>query len=134
MKKLLWVTLPLLWFCSAASAQRWEFGLNRAFIHTSRKPLGSFSVENKRDDDTKLRAKWATGGRITLNTPGYYGYELGYWQARADITSLLRTTTNRVQTTTMVADQVTLRQYSFNFLVYFMPANEKWRPFITGGI
>ena len=134
MKKLLCVSLPLLCFSGAAFAQRWEFGANRAYLNLSTKPLGSFSVEGKKDDDTKLTARWATGGRITFNTPGYYGYELGYWQSKATITSLLRTTTNRVQTTETLTDSITLRQYTANFLVYFMPANEWWRPYITGGI
>jgi len=129
--------LTSLLFClalaGAATAQTWEISVSRILPRISSAPLGSISEESKKDDDTKLKGNYGYGGRLTWNTRGYYGHEIGYNYIYAQLTTAFRVTEDRVTTTTTLKDDITIRQASYNFLMYFMPKGERWRPFMTGG-
>lgn len=93
--------------------------------------LGSLQ-EKARDNHTRLKPGTGGGLRATWNTKGYYGFELGYSQANLRFETALRpsgATADVIRT-----DKVKAQQLFFNFLAYFMPAGERFRPFITGGI
>jgi hypothetical protein len=118
----------------SAHAQKFEIGGTAGYPRLSKKPLGSSSQESKQDTDTTLKATALFGGRFTINTAGYYGHELFYWRSNGTLTSINRVTTNRVQTATTYTDKIRIQNAGYNFLVYFMPNGERWRPFITGGV
>jgi hypothetical protein len=99
----------------------------------SRAPLGSISDEGKKDDDTKLKGLYGYGGRLTWNTPGYYGHELGFNYNRARLTATVRTTTEGQTVTRVLEDRIVVRQAYYNFLMYMMPRGERWRPYIAVG-
>jgi hypothetical protein len=135
MNRLLLLLLAAGGLAVTAYGQRFEIGGFGGWPRIAPKPLGSTSPESKADDDTRLRANQIlVGGRVTLNTTGYYGHEFSYWRTSARLTTLRRVTENRVQTTTTHEDSIRVQNAAYNFLVYFMPAGEKVRPFITGGI
>jgi hypothetical protein len=117
----------------AALAQTWEVSFSPLYPRISPTPLGSISEEDKKDDDTKLKALSGYGARLTWNTRGYYGHEIGFNYIRARLTSTVRTTEDDVTVTTVLEDRVPVRQAYYNFLMYFMPKGERWRPFVTGG-
>ncbi len=133
MKKLLFAACFCLVVCAAARPQAHEISVVGAYRRINPTPLGSISEEGNKDDDTKLKGGSAYGARLTLNTKGYYGHEVGYLYGRAKLTTTLRTTEGDTTVTTVAEDRVILRQAFYNFLIYFMPRGERWRPFITGG-
>lgn len=96
--------------------------------------LGSVSPETPAEGDTTIRGDYSEGAWITANTRGYYGHELTYLMTRFDVRSVLRNTVNGSTVVTTAEDRVAVRQLSYNFLVYFMPRGERWRPFVTGGV
>jgi hypothetical protein len=118
-----------------AFGQRFEVGVFAGWPRIAPKPLGSTSPESRADDDTRLHlSQILGGGRFTINSTGYYGHELSYWRTTGRITTVRRVTENRVQTTTIYEDRIKVQNAAYNFLIYFMPAGEKFRPFITGGV
>ena len=46
----------------------------------------------------------------------------------------MRETVEGKTVTSVLEDRVVIRQAYYNFLMYFMPKGERWRPFMTGGI
>jgi len=120
--------------CTLTRAQTWEISLSRLYPRISPTPLGSISEEGKEDDDTKLKGLYGYGARLTSNTPGYYGHEIGFNYNQARLTSKVRETVEGKTVTSVLEDRVSVRQAYYNFLMYFMPKNERWRPFMTGGI
>lgn len=121
--------------CGAVWAQRVEIGVMGGYPHLSGTPLGSVNVDTPLADDTKLKGQYSYGVALTWNTRGYYGSEIGYFQSRATFRTNVSTTTDSGSTvTTLEKDRVMIQRLAYNFLIYFMPAGERWRPFVTGGI
>jgi hypothetical protein len=48
--------------------------------------------------------------------------------------TILRNTVEGHTVTTTAEDRVAVHMAAYNFLIYFMPRGERWRPFVTGGI
>lgn len=134
MNRVLFLGLAGFGIAATAHAQKFEIGPFGGYPRISKSPLGSTSPESKQDTDTTLTAHQVFGGRVTYNSPGYYGHELSYWRSTGTLTTIRRVTASRVLTTTAYRDKVKLQNAGYNFLIYFMPSGEKWRPFITGGI
>ena len=121
--------LPIAW--GAAQAQKFEASVFGGYPLISGAALGSISEEKPQDGDTKLKGNYAYGARLTWNTKGYYGNEVGYTFNRATLRTTLRDASGVV---TLKQDRIVIHQACYNFLIYFMPAGERWRPFITGGM
>lgn len=132
MRKLLCVVPLFLAFLGSAWAQTYEVSLFRGFVRMSKAPLGSNSVDNPIDSETRFRNGSTTGIRLTYNMSGYFGHELGFMHTRAGI----RTSILQADGTTMtpVDSHVNIEQAFYNFLIYMMPKNERWRPYMTGGL
>lgn len=133
MKTLRSAALLSLLACCAALAQRFELSVLSGIPRISDAPLGSLSEQEAQDDDTRLEGRQSYGVRFTINTPGYYGHEFGYIQSRATLSSIFRTGTD-ASIVTRREDRITIQQASYNFLIYFMPRGERWRPYMTGGL
>ena len=133
MRKLLTAAAVCLMAAGVAPAQKYEIGVVGGISRPSRTILGSPAVTGGNDDDTRFRLSPGTGFgvRLTRNTKGYYGHELGFIRSRA---TLMTRSYAEDGTSTPVEDKVAIDQLFYNFLIYFMPAGERWRPFITGGI
>jgi hypothetical protein len=114
------------------NAQTYEFavvgGLNRMRV----KELGSLQLANQAlDDDTTLKTDIGYGGRITLNSPGYYGHEVSYLFRSATVaTKILDENNERITK----QGKAKVHQVGYDFLMYMMPAKEFWRPFIAVGL
>ncbi len=117
----------------SARAQSWEFGIMGGYPRWGHAALGSNSPELAGDKDTVLKGSYSFGASITGNTKGYYGFEFGYLRNITDIRSFYRQTVNDAVVTTTYKDRMPVHMAYFNPVVYFMPKNERWRPFITGG-
>jgi len=114
------------------SAQRFEFGPAVTYSKIGKPPLGSIDAEDPQDNDTLLKGEYGMGLRFTWNTPGYYGHEFGYIRTRAQFETKIRTGDPVTEQT--LKDRINIHQASYNFMIYFMPAGERFRPFITGGM
>jgi hypothetical protein len=130
MKKLFSAGLFSLIAWGAAQAQQLEVSVLGGYPLISRAPLGSLSTDSPKDDDTKLKGSYTYGARLTWNTKGYYGNEVGFTFNRATLRTTLRDA-NGVET--LKQDRIVIHHAFYNFLIYFMPAGERWRPFVTGG-
>jgi hypothetical protein len=118
--------------CGLAQAQTFELAPSGGYFRPSPAPLGSLDEEEPNEDDTRLRGGYGYGLRATWNTPGYYGFELGYLRSRARFQTMVRPNADAEKI--LREDTVTVQQGTFNFLIYFMPAGERLRPFMTGGL
>lgn len=137
MKTSLFRIATLLCLCSTfALAQRYEISPLISYPRFSRKALGSLNQTNNRDTDTQLRGKYGYGVRLTLNTKGYYGHEIGFILNTADFRTDIATTSadGRTVTRTRKTSQIKIQQGFYNFMIYMMPAGERIRPFVTGGV
>ena len=123
----------LVLFASVSFAQRFEVSVSGVHYRIGTAPLGSINDTGKQDDDTKLRGKNGFAARFTWNTRGYYGHEFVFEQTNADLETKIRDADTGDVTATR-QDRIKVRMASYNFLIYFMPAGEWWRPFITGGV
>ncbi len=133
MRKLLFIALLGVAAWSTLSAQTFEVTPIGGRLFKGGKELGSISETDAKDNDTSLKYDYGYGVRLTINTPGYYGHEVGYLRNYAKLTT--RTTTGASPDTPVVLqDRITVHQAFYNFLMYFMPKNERWRPFMTGGL
>jgi len=119
----------LLW---PARGQKWEVSPLGTYWRVSPTGLGSLneSTATREDDDTILKGGSAYGVRLTRNTQGYYGHEIGVIRARATLRS--RIVVRDVKQT--FEDRIFIDSFFYNFLIYFMPRDEAWRPYITGGV
>jgi opacity protein-like surface antigen len=131
MKKLLCLAILSLAALAPAWGQTFEVSPYYGWTRMSKTPLGSSSPAKPQSNDTTFRNGRSYGARLTLNTKGYYGHELSYTQTFATLQTKMQATTDDPKLT--LKDKVILRQLSYNFLIYFMPRGERWRPFITGG-
>jgi hypothetical protein len=97
----------------------------------SKAPLGSSSPESQDNRDTTFRNGYSNGLRLTWNPHRYYGYELGYLQTRATVQTKIKSTADAPKQT--YEGKATLHQAFFDFLAYWMPKNERWRPYFALG-
>lgn len=134
MKLLLPAVLLALLAASAAQAQRYEFAAVGGAQSLRHAALGSIVESDAKDTDTKLTLKSTFGARITWNTRGYYGHEIGFLQSRGDLRTRVEESAGGATSSVWKQDRVKVRQAFYNFLIYFMPAGERLRPFITGGM
>jgi hypothetical protein len=112
------------------NAQTWEVGGTGVVGGFSEADLGSVASNDREGEQTRVVGRRGFGLRLTRNTPGYYGHELGYIRSDAIVRSNVLVDGVRTQR----EDGVRVQQIFYNFLIYFMPAGERWRPFITGGL
>ena len=121
--------LPCLFIlATAAQAQRYEVGVDGGMIRISTRAIGSLSDTGGKDTDVHLSGGYGAGARFTWNTKGYYGHEFSFMQSRSTVHAVMRD--NGVVTREGTANN---RAYGYNFMMYFMPAGEKWRPYFTAG-
>jgi hypothetical protein len=97
----------------------------------SKVPLGSSSPVSPEDSDTTFRNGYSNGLRLTWNPHRYYGYELGYLQTRATLQTKIQAARDVPKET--LNRTVKLHQAFFDFLVYWMPKNERFRPYVALG-
>ena len=134
MKKLVWLVSLVLWVHGAALAQRFELSASALYSKLSKPQLGSLSTTSLNDNDTRLKGQYGGVVRITFNHNGYYGHELGYMRQFIQFrTNYTTTDVNNIAYPTQYQGRATVEQAFYNFLVYFMPQGERWRPFVTGG-
>jgi hypothetical protein len=132
MKKISCLSVLLLATAALAPGQTFEVSPIYGWARMSKKPLGSSSAQNQKDNDTSLRNGTSYGIRLTYNTRGYFGHELSYVQSRVGLRVKMQPTSDAAKQT--FEDKVKVHQAGYNFLIYFMPKNERWRPFMTGGV
>lgn len=129
------VVLCLLAFGSAR-AQRFELSPFVAHLGVYTGPLGSVVTNSSfKNTDTTIRSEQPFYGvRVTFNTHGYWGHEFGYAMGNAKMNAVIRTTdaAGNVSERT-VQDRIKVRYGFYNFMMYFMPAGERWRPYVTAG-
>jgi hypothetical protein len=114
-----------------AHGQRFEVSVIGGMNRPKNSNLGSLDLTTPKDDDVKfIDHQPGLGLALTWNTRGYYGHELSYLRSRV----LLRTTVPREAGDFVQEDWLYLQRLAYNFLIYFMPAGERWRPFVTGGV
>jgi hypothetical protein len=115
-----------------AWGQTYEVSAESGLARMSKAPLGSVTVDSPLDNDTMFKATaYSYGVRLTYNPYQYYGHEAGYEYTRATLrVNIPDANGNR----TLFEDKVAIHQAFYNFLIYFMPKGERWRPFITGGV
>jgi opacity protein-like surface antigen len=123
----------LAWY-GAATAQTWELSASRIYPRFSGTPLGSISEEEKKEDDTTLKGLYGYGVRLTRNTKGYYGHEIGFNYNYARVTAKHSTKQEGKVVTTTLQDRILVRQAYYDFLMYCMPNGERWRPYIAVGV
>ncbi len=131
MKQFLCFAVLMLGVCAPAWGQTIEVSVLRGWARMSKTPLGSSSPESPLDGDTKFRNGYSNGVRLTWNPHRYYGYELGYLQTRATLEAKIQATADGPKQT--LNRKVRLHQAFFDFLVYWMPKNERWRPYVAMG-
>ncbi len=132
-KTLLYAAIFCLAASFAAQAQTVEIGIQGGYPRWGKAPLGSISPELVEDHDTQFKGDYGIGASLTVNTKGYYGFELGYLRNYSRITTVSRTTQNTTVFATNFEDRRAIHIAYANFLCYFMPKGERWRPYVTGG-
>lgn len=115
-----------------AVGQTFEVAPVAGWTRISKAPLGYASAVEGRDDDTTFRNGYSYGARITVNTPGYWGHELTYLRTEAKLRTVRQDTASDPRETKI--GKVRNHQLSYNFLAYWMPKNERFRPFLTVGL
>ena len=130
MKRFLLLCLFVPAFSSAVLAQKYEISPVFGWFRPSAGVLGSLDETNPKNDDTRMKPDTGYGVRLTLNTPGYYGFELAYLRSRARLQAKVRHETGGE---ILREDRIQNWTGSLNFLAYMMPARERFRPFMTAG-
>jgi len=130
----LWLAFLLV--CAHMRAQKYEISVGANLLRLDNKDLGSVATSGGKDRDTYFETNSLEGAQIklTLNTKGYYGHEIGYSYNRSKINITTRTTDeddNEIVTYHQLKVPVT--QFTYNFLMYMMPNGERIRPYITVG-
>jgi hypothetical protein len=114
-----------------AAAQKYEVSVV-GIVPRFSGDLGSFIQDDARDDDTKLKGKNGVGLRLGLNTRGYYGHEIGYFDMRATMTANVIPAGASARETRQ--GRATIRMATYNFLMYMMPRGERIRPYLAFGL
>lgn len=128
-------SVPLL-FCATVSAQKYEVSAGVNLIRLDGKPLGTVATSGGEDADTYFEKMSVEGGQIklTMNSKGYYGHEIGYSYNRSKLNITTRyTDDDDNEFVTRHQRKVAVGQFTYNFLMYMMPAGERVRPFVTVG-
>jgi hypothetical protein len=125
--------LALVFFAilGAARGQTYEVSASGGVMRMSKAPLGSLNSDSPVDTDTNFRNGFTYGLRFTYNMRGYYGHEFGYAYTRATVRTRVYDSAGAA---TPAEGRAVVHQASYNFLIYFMPKDEWWRPYITGGL
>jgi hypothetical protein len=131
MRHLLCFVVLALGVCASAGGQTVEVSILRAWARMSKTPLGSSSPSSPDDHDTTFRNGYSNGLRLTWNPHRYFGYELGYLQTHVTLRAKIQASKSAPKET--YDRKVTLHQAFFDFLVYWMPKNERWRPYVVMG-
>ena len=120
---------------SILSAQNWEFAPVAGYLGLSKKIIGSANLDAPKDDDTTLHSRQPVYGlRLTRNTKGYWGFEGTLLRSRARIDSKLLPSNGSSAETIPETGSIWIHQAFFNGISYFMPAGERFRPYMTAGI
>jgi hypothetical protein len=93
--------------------------------------LGSVSAVAPAATDTTVKGSYSQGAWFTYDQKGYYGHEITYLTTRFSVSTILRQA--GVTATTTAEDRRAVDMAAYNFLIYFMPRGERWRPYMTGG-
>jgi hypothetical protein len=128
-------SVPLL-ICATVSAQTYEVSVGANLLRLDSKPLGTLATSGGADTDTYFKKVSVEGAslRLTWNTKGYYGHEIGYSYNRSTLNVTTRTTDEEDnEIVTKAQYKVKVQQLTYNFLMYMMPAGERFRPYITVG-
>ncbi len=129
--RLLLRSIPLMLLTATASAQKFEVSVGGMYPRFSGK-LGSFIESDAKDDDTRLKGKNGYGIRLGLNTRGYYGHEIGYYELRGTMTANVIPEGATARETR--EGKVKMRLAHYNFLMYMMPRGERVRPYLAFGL
>jgi hypothetical protein len=116
----------------AGRAQTFEVSPFAAYLRMGRAPLGSASPESPQDTDSRLKSAMGYGVRLTWNPWNYYGHEITYIRLRPTFQSTLRDTDH--PDGVVESDKINLQEAAYNFMMYFMPRGERWRPYFTAGM
>jgi hypothetical protein len=122
--------------CATVSAQKYEVSVGANLLRLDGKSLGSVATSGGVDNDTYFKKVSVEGAslRLTWNSKGYYGHEIGYSYNRSMLNVVTRTVDDDdVETVTHNQRKVKVSQLTYNFLMYMMPAGERVRPYITVG-
>ncbi len=115
-----------------ARAQKYEISPVFSYVHIGRPALGSISPNDPQDNDSRFTNSPGYGVRLTWNTWQYYGNEIGYLRLAPIFRTIVRDDAN--PNGVLLEDKVKVHLLFYNFMIYFMPRNERWRPFVTGGL
>lgn len=116
-------------------AQTWEITPYTSFVKFSSKGIGSLNAVPT-ENDTKVKGiQPGYGFRLTANTHGYYGVEIGYSRNRASLsTSVIPLDSEEDNPAAVVhSTEISVHQASLNGICYFMPNGERFRPYVTAG-
>jgi opacity protein-like surface antigen len=132
MKQFLCFVILAFGVCPQSRGQTVEVSVLQGWARMGKAPLGSSSPESPDDSDTKFRNGYSTGLRLTWNPHRYYGYELGYLRTVPTLETKIQPTDDAVKET--FRRKVALHQAFFDFLLYWMPKNERLRPYFAAGV
>ena len=120
----------------AVLAQEFELGVFGGLSpHLGQPALGSLSDSPNNNDTFLGHSRDIYGARLTWNSKGYYGMEVGLSvQHMGFLTNYSTTASDGTVFSAVLTDRVKVAQASYNFLCYFMPRGERWRPFATAGL
>jgi len=119
---------------TAANAQRYEFSVLGGYTRLNPGPLGSLATNvSYKNTDTTMSADYTYGARFTINTKGYYGHEFSYRITRATVNTMVRVQEEGSTYEKNFSGHANINDISYNFLMYMMPSQSSWRPYITAG-
>jgi len=120
----------------AVLAQEFELGVFGGLTpHMGEPPMGSLSDSPNNTDTYLGHSRDIYGARLTWNSKGYYGIEGSYSiQHMGFLTNYATTLSDGTAFAAVLTDRVKVEQASMNFICYFMPRGERWRPFATAGL
>jgi len=120
-------------------AQRFEIGPYYSYLRPTHADLGTVRDTNGSDSDTHFSNAQGFGLRLTYNTKGYYGHEIHYERTKLPLTSNVDPIVQDTDGSPILGDPIhrheklRVTQFGYNFMMYMMPLQSKWRPFITVG-
>jgi hypothetical protein len=131
-----WVFLAgtMLAFGAGLDAQTLEVSPFVSYMHMGKAALGSISENNQTDTDTRIGSSRGYGIRLTWNPWKYYGHELSYSRYDPLLTTAIHPATKSTDPEQLLSQKIQIHSAAYNFLIYFMPKQERWRPYVTGGV
>jgi opacity protein-like surface antigen len=134
MRKSLCAAALLLAFTAYGWAQKLELQTVASIDRMGRAKVGSNDFSDPVDDDTVFHNGKGIGLRFTLNPHQYYGHELTYIHSRVGLHTSIASGTKKNKIKTPYDVKVNVERAYYNFLMYMMPRNERWRPYLTAGL